>query len=115
MIDTGLGQKPQETKPRLEDMYRAVQGWGLTTRLSSSISFYKTLLGIRTVIPISETTVQLEYDIPSSNPITLLLEYDPLSRRLVDASVSLFLLSPHRRESEASRIEEMRMERKEES
>jgi hypothetical protein len=59
----------------------------LTTRLSSSISFYKTLLGIRTVIPISETTVQLEYDIPSSNPITLLLEYDPLSRRLVDASV----------------------------
>jgi hypothetical protein len=42
------------------------------------------------VVPISETTVQLEYDIPSSNPITLLLEYDPLSRRLVDASVSLF-------------------------
>lgn len=60
----------------------------LTTRLSSSITFYKTLLGIRSVIPISETTVQLEYDIPSSNPITLLLEYDPLSRRLVDASVS---------------------------
>jgi len=40
------------------------------------------------MVPISETTVQLEYDIPSSNPITLLLEYDPLSRRLVDASVS---------------------------
>lgn len=66
----------------------------LTTRLSSSISFYKTLLGIRTVMPISETSVQLEYDIPSSNPITLLLEYDPVSRRLVDASVSLPPSSP---------------------
>lgn len=61
----------------------------LMSRLSSSITFYKTMLGIRNVTPISETTVQLEYDIPSSNPITLLLEYDPLSRRLVDASVGL--------------------------
>jgi hypothetical protein len=87
----------------------------LTTRLSSSISFYKTLLGIRTVVPISETTVQLEYDIPSSNPITLLLEYDPLSRRLIDASVRLFpsfsisfsflLLLSQRMREEESRIE----------
>lgn len=61
----------------------------LTFRLSSSIAFYKTLLGIRTVTAINETTVQLEYDIPNRNPITLLMEYDPLSRRLVDASVSL--------------------------
>jgi hypothetical protein len=64
------------------------------TRLSSSIAFYKTLLAVRTVTAINETTVQLEYDIPNRNPITLLLEYDPLTRRLVEASVSLVLMVP---------------------
>jgi hypothetical protein len=59
-------------------------------RLSSSITFYKTLLGIQTVTAISETTIQLEYDniAGTSNPVTLLLEYDPTSRRLIDARVS---------------------------
>jgi hypothetical protein len=41
----------------------------LMTRLSSSIASYKTLLGVRTVTAINETTVQLEYDIPNRNPI----------------------------------------------
>jgi len=53
------------------------------------MSFYRTLLGIRSVQAISENTIQLEYDIPERGIVTLLLEYDQSTRRLADARVSL--------------------------
>jgi hypothetical protein len=52
------------------------------------MAFYRTLLGIRTVQAISENSIQLEYDVADRGVVTLLLEYDPSTHRLVDARVS---------------------------
>lgn len=67
--------------------------WELTTtrRLSSSISFYKTLMGIRSVEAISDHELKLEYDLApesSNRHVALTLVFDPLTKRMIDARVS---------------------------
>lgn len=66
--------------------------WELTTcRLSSSISFYKTLIGIRSVEAISDHELKLEYDLAtesSNRHVALTLIFDPLTKRMIDARVS---------------------------
>lgn len=62
-------------------------------RLSSSISFYRFLLGIRSVTATSSNKLLLQYDIPSkargaSKEVGLELEFDTGTRRLADAQVS---------------------------
>jgi hypothetical protein len=71
--------------------------WELTTtrRLSSSISFYKTLMGIRSVEAISDHELKLEYDLApetSNCHVALTLVFDPLTKRMIDARVSPSLL-----------------------
>lgn len=70
-------------------------------RLTSSISFYKSLLGIKSVQAISESELHLEYDVSPSAPATrgaskqpisdsviLMLAFDPITKRLTNAEVS---------------------------
>lgn len=56
-------------------------------RLSTSIAFYKTLLGIRSVHVVSNSVLQIEYDTKDS-VATLVLTYDEKTKRLENAQVS---------------------------
>ena len=66
-------------------------------RYASSLGFYRTLLGIRSVRAVSDRELHIEYDVPSIGPsarnekntITLILQFDPASRRLTNAHVSV--------------------------
>lgn len=79
-------------------------------RLTSSIAFYKTLMGIKTVRAVSENVLHIEYDVsnsmstrqskrgqqpPVNQSVILSLSYDPVSKRLAEAEVS----EPGRRNS----------------
>lgn len=61
------------------------------SRLSTSIAFYKTLLGIRSVQVVSNSVIQLEYDIKDGRVATLVLQYDEKTKRLENAQVSYYL------------------------
>lgn len=63
-------------------------------RLTSSISFYRSLLGIRSVQAVSDTELHLEYDVPQG-PVILIMKFDELTKRLADAAVSFNLLLVH--------------------
>lgn len=65
-------------------------GGPLTTvgRLSSSIAIYRNLLGIRSVTVVSNSVLQLEYDIKGDRVATLVLQYDEKTKRLENAQVS---------------------------
>ncbi|WVQ78048.1 hypothetical protein IAT38_000129 [Cryptococcus sp. DSM 104549] len=54
--------------------------------LTSSMSFYRSLLGIHSVKAASDNELHLEYDVPQG-PVTLALVFDPLTKRLADASL----------------------------
>ncbi|KAE8538047.1 hypothetical protein D1P53_006114 [Cryptococcus gattii VGV] len=54
--------------------------------LTSSMSFYRSLLGIRSVRAVSETELHLEYDVPQG-PIILVMKFDELTKRLADAAL----------------------------
>ncbi|ODO11521.1 hypothetical protein I350_00301 [Cryptococcus amylolentus CBS 6273] len=54
--------------------------------LSSSMSFYRSLLGIRFVQAATDNELHLEYDVPNG-PVTLALAFDPLTKRLSDATM----------------------------
>ncbi|WVQ71594.1 hypothetical protein IAR50_001134 [Cryptococcus sp. DSM 104548] len=54
--------------------------------LSSSMSFYRSLLGIRSVQAATDNELHLEYDVPNG-PVTLALAFDPLTKRLSDATL----------------------------
>ncbi|KJE02173.1 hypothetical protein I311_04229 [Cryptococcus gattii NT-10] len=54
--------------------------------LTSSMSFYRSLLGIRSVRAVSETELHLEYDMPQG-PIVLVMKLDELTKRLADAAL----------------------------
>lgn len=61
-------------------------------RLTSSMSFYRSLLGIRSIRAVSETELHLEYDVPQG-PIILVMKFDELTKRLADAAVSFAILT----------------------
>ncbi|KGB74278.1 hypothetical protein I307_05009 [Cryptococcus deuterogattii 99/473] len=54
--------------------------------LTSSMSFYRSLLGIRSVRAVSETELHLEYDVPQG-PVILVMKFDELTKRLADAAL----------------------------
>ncbi|UOH81520.1 hypothetical protein LQV05_004191 [Cryptococcus neoformans] len=54
--------------------------------LTSSISFYRSLLGIRSVQAVSDTELHLEYDVPQG-PIILVMKFDELTKRFADAAL----------------------------
>lgn len=56
------------------------------------MSFYRSLLGIRSVRAVSETELHLEYDVPQG-PIVLVMKLDELTKRLADAAVSFAILA----------------------
>jgi len=60
----------------------------LMIRLNSSIAFYKTLMGIRSVTAASEHSLHLEYDTPNQSPVTLMLDFEMGTRALIGAEVS---------------------------
>ncbi|WRT67088.1 uncharacterized protein IL334_004054 [Kwoniella shivajii] len=51
---------------------------------TSSMTFYRSLLGIKSVKAISDNELHLEYDVPGG-PVTLVLEFDELTKRFADA------------------------------
>ncbi|ORX39846.1 hypothetical protein BD324DRAFT_615220 [Kockovaella imperatae] len=58
--------------------------------LMSSITFYKSLMGIRNVKAVSEYQLHLEYAVPSTtegDSVVLLLNFDSLSKRLAGAEI----------------------------
>lgn len=56
------------------------------------MSFYRSLLGIRSVRAVSETELHLEYDVPQG-PVILVMKFDELTKRLADAAVSFAKLA----------------------
>jgi len=68
-------------------------------RLSASLSFYRNLLGIRSVKAVFENELHLEYDVPApmlskskageKRAVTLVLHFDPATKRLTTAHVGL--------------------------
>ncbi|WVF72244.1 hypothetical protein IAT40_007056 [Kwoniella sp. CBS 6097] len=52
--------------------------------LTSSMSFYKSLLGIKSVKAASDNELHLEYDVPNG-PVTLALVFDEYNKRFIDA------------------------------
>lgn len=54
--------------------------------LTSSMSLYRSLLGIRSVRAVSETELHLEYDVPQGS-IILAMKFDELTKRLADAAL----------------------------
>lgn len=71
------------------------QTLSLTFRLASSIAFYKSLLGIRSVRAVSDNILHLEYDVSDSartsrgQSVILALSYDAVTKRLAQAEVSV--------------------------
>jgi len=59
----------------------------LTLRLNSSTAFYKKVMGIKSVTAVSDTELHLEYDARDQS-VVLMLAFDPLTKRLVNAQVS---------------------------
>ncbi|WWD15623.1 hypothetical protein CI109_100045 [Kwoniella shandongensis] len=51
---------------------------------TSSLAFYRSLLGIRSVKAVSENELHLEYDVPNG-PMVLALMFDELTKRFIDA------------------------------
>jgi predicted enzyme related to lactoylglutathione lyase len=72
----------------------------LTLRLASSIAFYKTLMGIKSVRAVGKTVLHIEYEVSqgdakqnkrqreSAQNVTLQLTFDEISKRLKKADVS---------------------------
>ncbi|WWC90102.1 uncharacterized protein L201_005035 [Kwoniella dendrophila CBS 6074] len=54
---------------------------------SSSLSFYRSLLGIKSVKAVTDNELHLEYDVPNGSVI-LEVTFDELTKRLVDAKLS---------------------------
>ncbi|OCF36536.1 hypothetical protein I316_01786 [Kwoniella heveanensis BCC8398] len=52
--------------------------------LTSSMAFYKSLLGIKSVKAVSDNELHLEYDVPNG-PVTLGLVFDEYTKRFIDA------------------------------
>ena len=57
------------------------------------MALYQTLLGVRSVTAPSPTEVHLEYDVEGSEPVFLMLAFDPTTKALVAADVSRLLPS----------------------
>ncbi|KAK1925016.1 hypothetical protein DB88DRAFT_487631 [Papiliotrema laurentii] len=55
--------------------------------LNSSISFYKNMMGIRSVTAVADNELHLEYDVADGDPIILKLAFDPATRALSNAEV----------------------------
>ncbi|WVW83168.1 hypothetical protein I302_105186 [Kwoniella bestiolae CBS 10118] len=51
---------------------------------SSSMAFYRSLLGIKSVKAVSDSELHMEYDVPIG-PVTLALTFDEMSKRFADA------------------------------
>ncbi|WVQ70141.1 uncharacterized protein L199_008366 [Kwoniella botswanensis] len=51
---------------------------------SSSLSFYRSLLGIKSVKAVSDNELHMEYDVPNG-PVTLALIFDEVTKRFADA------------------------------
>lgn len=60
-------------------------------RLNSSISFYKNMMGIRSVTAVADNELHLEYDVADGDPIILKLAFDPATRALSNAEVRLMI------------------------
>lgn len=66
-------------------------------RLTSSLAFYRSLMGIRSVKAVADHELHLEYDIRAKasqtadkGAVTLVLQFDPTMRRLANAHVRVF-------------------------
>lgn len=55
-------------------------------RLNSNTAFYKDMMGIKAVTAVSDTELHLEYD-ALDRSVVLMLAFDPLTKRLVNAQV----------------------------
>ena len=72
-------------------IFRSPSTCSHSVRLTSSIVFYKSLIGIRSVEATSPYQLRLEYSLPpnsGSDAVVLLLNFDWVSRRLAGAEVS---------------------------
>ncbi|WVQ98684.1 hypothetical protein IAU59_005815 [Kwoniella sp. CBS 9459] len=52
--------------------------------LTSSMTFYKSLLGIKSIKAVSDNELHMEYDVPHG-PVTLALMFDEYNKRFIDA------------------------------
>lgn len=58
----------------------------LTLRYTATLGMYKALLGIRNVHAQNENELHITYDV-NDKDVTLVMGFDPRSKRLVDAMV----------------------------
>jgi hypothetical protein len=61
-------------------------------RYTATIGMYKSLLGIQTIQQLNDNELHITYDIPDG-AMTLAMQLDSRTKRLVDAMVSLHLCS----------------------
>ncbi|ORY33785.1 hypothetical protein BCR39DRAFT_519226 [Naematelia encephala] len=55
--------------------------------LTSSMAMYRGLLGIKSIKAISDTVLQITYGVSSKQEVTLELEFDPSTKRFLDANL----------------------------